>query len=131
VRHQLSHAQKKARVDTSFKLFVLLDQYSELYFEGIAAGDESWVCYFIESDSMFARRRQEAIPRLRPGILIKKGLTMMFSTAQQLVSLNALLKRQKYNQECFGQNILPSLRHEKKRFRARERRSIFFCTCTT
>jgi hypothetical protein len=54
------------------ELLVLLDQYSELQFEGIATGDESWVCHFIESDLMLARRREEVIPRLRPGISIKK-----------------------------------------------------------
>jgi hypothetical protein len=43
-----------------------------LQVEGIATGDESWVYYFIESGSMFARRHEEVIPRLRPGIAIKK-----------------------------------------------------------
>jgi hypothetical protein len=52
---------------------VLLDQYSELQFEEIATGDESWVCYHVESDSMFARRREEVIPRLRSGISIKNS----------------------------------------------------------
>jgi hypothetical protein len=53
---QLSHPQKNFRVDTSVEWLVLLDQYSESHFEGIATGDESWVWYFIESGSIFARR---------------------------------------------------------------------------
>jgi hypothetical protein len=70
--HRLPDLQKKLRIDTSVELLALMDQYSELQFEGIATGDESWVCYVIESDSMFARRREEVIPRLRPRISIKK-----------------------------------------------------------
>jgi len=83
VPYQLSDPQKKFRVDTSVELFALLDQYSELQFEGIATGDESWVCYLIESDSMFARRREEVIPRLRPEISIKKVMITVFFTARQ------------------------------------------------
>jgi hypothetical protein len=64
--HQLYDREKKFRVKTSVGLLALQDQYSELQFEGIATGDESCACYFIESDSMFARRREEVIPRLRP-----------------------------------------------------------------
>jgi hypothetical protein len=48
--HTTSNLQKKFRVETSVELLALLDQYSELHFEGITSGDESWVCYFIESD---------------------------------------------------------------------------------
>jgi hypothetical protein len=71
VRHQRYERQKEFRAETSVELLVLLDQYSELQFEGIATGDEPWVCYLIESESTFARRREEVIPRLRPGISMK------------------------------------------------------------
>jgi hypothetical protein len=70
--HQLSDAQDKFRVDTSVELLALLDQCSELQFEGIATRDGSWVCYLIESKSMFVRRPKEVIPRLRPGMSIRK-----------------------------------------------------------
>jgi hypothetical protein len=76
---QLSRAQKQFRVDISIELPALLDQYSELQFEGIATGDESWVCYRFESDSMFARRREEVILKLRPRISIKKVMITVFS----------------------------------------------------
>jgi hypothetical protein len=72
VPYQLSDPQKNCCVDTSVELLALLDQYSELQFEGIVTGDESWVCYHIESDSIFRRQREEVIRRLRPGIWIKK-----------------------------------------------------------
>jgi hypothetical protein len=39
---------------------------------------------------------------------------------RQSIALDALLKGQKYNQEYFVQDILPSLLHEKKRFHARK-----------
>jgi hypothetical protein len=103
-----------------------LDQYSELQFEGIATGDESLVCYVIESNSMFARPHEEMIPRLRSGISIKKVMIPVFFTARQLIVLDYLPKGQKYNQEYFVQNVLPSLLHEKKCFfSARKPRSIF------
>jgi hypothetical protein len=41
VPDQLFDPQKKLRIDTSLELLALLDQYSELQFEGIATGDES------------------------------------------------------------------------------------------
>jgi hypothetical protein len=41
---------------------------------------------------MFARRREEVIPRLRSGISIKKVMIMVFFTAWQLIALNALPK---------------------------------------
>jgi hypothetical protein len=84
---------------------VLLDQYSELQFEGIATSDESWACYLIESDSMFARRREEVTPRFRSGISIKKIMMTADFTVRQLIAVNALSKGQKYNQEDLVQNI--------------------------
>jgi hypothetical protein len=53
------------RLDTSVESLALLNQYSELQFEGIAIGDEPWICYVIESDSMFACRCEEVIPGFR------------------------------------------------------------------
>jgi hypothetical protein len=103
----------------------LLDQYSELQFEGIATGNESWVCYLIESDSMFARWREEVIPRLRLGISIKKVMITVFFTARQLITLDTLPKGQKYSQEYFVQNKLPSFLNEKKRF-SRQKTAINF-----
>jgi hypothetical protein len=64
---------EKFRIDTSVEFPALLDQYFELQFDGIATSDASWVCYRIEADSMFARRREEVILRLRPGISINKS----------------------------------------------------------
>jgi hypothetical protein len=72
VPHQPSERQKKLCVEASGELLTLLDLDSELQFEGIATDDESWVCYLIESDSIFGRRREEVITRLRSGISIKK-----------------------------------------------------------
>jgi hypothetical protein len=95
VPHQISDPQEKFRLQTSVELLALLDQYAELQLEGIATCDESWVCYLTQSDSMFACRREEVIPRLRPGISINKVMMTVFSTARQLVALDALSKGQK------------------------------------
>jgi hypothetical protein len=76
---QRSDSETKFHVDTSVELLALLDQYSELQFERIATGDEPWVSYVIESDSIFARRREEMIPKFRPGISIKKVMIPVFS----------------------------------------------------
>jgi hypothetical protein len=114
VLHQLSDRPKKLRVDTSGELLALLDQYSELQFEGIATSDELWACYLLESDSMFAGQPEEVIPRLRPGMSIKKVMIAVWFTAWQLIGLNSLPKGQRHNQESFVQNILLSLRNEKK-----------------
>jgi hypothetical protein len=83
ISDHLSDPQTKFRVDTLVELLVIMDRYSELQFEGIATSDESWVCYLIKSDSMFARRREQVIPRLRPRISIKKVMITAFCTAQQ------------------------------------------------
>jgi hypothetical protein len=116
IQHQLSDPQKKFRRETSVELLALLDQYSELEFEGIATGDKSWVFYLIESDSTFARRGEEVIAGLRPGISIKRVMIAVFFTARQLSALDALPNGQKYNQEYFVQDILPSLLTETERF---------------
>jgi hypothetical protein len=113
---QRSDRQKKVHVETSVELRTLLDQYSELQFEGIAVGDESWVCCLTEFDSMFAHRLEKVIPRLRPRTLIKKVIISVFFTARQFIAVDAFPKRQKYNQEYFVHNIFPLLLNEKKRF---------------
>jgi hypothetical protein len=65
------------------------------------------------------------ISRLKPGISIKKVMMTVFSTARQLIVLDAFPKGQKYNQEYFVQNIFPPLLNEKKRF-SRQRTAINF-----
>jgi hypothetical protein len=69
-----------------------------LLLEGIATGNDSWTCHFVESESMFARRREEVIPRLRRVISIKKVMITLFFTLRQVIALDALLQEQKYNQ---------------------------------
>jgi histone-lysine N-methyltransferase SETMAR len=105
---------EKLRLDTSVELFALLEQYSELQFEGIATGDKLWVYFILESDSMFAAGLNEVILRLRPGILIKNIMISVVFTARQLIALDALPKGQKWNQEYFTQNVFSSLLNEKK-----------------
>jgi hypothetical protein len=55
----------------------------------------------------------------------------MFSTAQQFIALDALLKGQKYNQEYFVQKIFPSLLTEKTRFPRQKAAISFLCAWTT
>jgi hypothetical protein len=90
--HSLSDPHKNFRVDTSIELLASLDQYSELQLEGIATGDESWVCDCIESDSMFAGRHEEVIPRLRLRISIKKVMITDFSGSRQSIPRMPSLK---------------------------------------
>jgi hypothetical protein len=54
-----------------------------------------------------------------------------FFTARQLITLDALPKGQKDNQECFIENILPSLLNEKNRFSRQKIAIIFLCPWTT
>jgi hypothetical protein len=96
--HELTDPQKKFRVNTSVELLALLNQYSEIQFEGIATGDELWVCYQIESESMLAHRREKVIPRLRPGISIEKVMITVLFTVWQLTALDALSQGYKYDQ---------------------------------
>jgi hypothetical protein len=77
---------------------------------------------------MLARRREKVLPRLRPGLSIKQVMIPTFFTARQSITLDAVRKTQKYNQEDFVQNILLSLLNEKKHFHARNERSIILCT---
>jgi hypothetical protein len=95
---QRSDSETTFRVDTSVELRALLDQYSELQFERIATGDESWLCDLIESNSMFVRGREEMIPRLKSGISIKKVMIPVFSTTRQLIALDDIPTGQKCNQ---------------------------------
>jgi hypothetical protein len=74
---------------------------------------------------MFARQREEVIPRLRLGISIKKVMILVFFIARHFIALDALYKGQKYKQEYFVQNILPSLFNEKKRL-SRQKSVITF-----
>jgi hypothetical protein len=64
------------------------------------------------------------IPRLRPGVSIKKVMITVFPAARQLISLDALPKGQKSNQEHFVQNNIPPLLNEKKRFSRQKQRLI-------
>jgi hypothetical protein len=86
-----------------------------LQFEEIATGDKPSVSCYIESDWMFADRREEVIPRLRPGISIEPVMITVFFTARQLIALDVLPKGQRYDQEYFVQKILLSLLHDRKR----------------
>jgi hypothetical protein len=51
--------------------------------------------------------------------------------ARQSIALDYLPKGQKYNQEYFVQNMLPSLLSEKKRFSRQKTAINFLCTSTT
>jgi hypothetical protein len=58
--------------------------------------DESWVYYFIEFDSIFARQFGEVISKLRRGISTRKVIITAFFRARQLIVMDALHKWQKY-----------------------------------
>jgi hypothetical protein len=47
-------------------------------FANTMTGDESWFCLSYESDSMFARTRDEAIPRMSQKIRNEKVVMAMF-----------------------------------------------------
>jgi hypothetical protein len=74
---------------------------------------------------MFPRRREEVMPKPRPGISIKKVMIGMFFTARWLIALDVLSKGQKYNQDYFVQSMLSSLLNEKKHF-SRQKIAIDF-----
>jgi hypothetical protein len=80
--HQFSEVQKKLRFETSVELLALFDQYSEFHVDGIAASDEPWFCYLIDSESLSARQSEEVTPRLRPGFSIKIVMMRFFASTR-------------------------------------------------
>jgi hypothetical protein len=72
VPHFLSEAQKLARVKASKAMLDILRESETNHFEGIATGDESWFRYISPSSQMFARSREDVIPRTRQAIGAKK-----------------------------------------------------------
>jgi hypothetical protein len=63
--------------------------------------------------------------KVRTGNFDQKVRIPVFSTARQVIALDAVPKWQKSSQEYFAQNMLPSLRNEKKRF-SRQNTAITF-----
>jgi hypothetical protein len=103
----------------------------ELQFEGIATSDESWVCYFIESDSMFARRREKVIPGPRPGISIKKIMITVFSQRGSQLPCMSSLKSRNTTKNILFRRYFRLCSKRKNVSHARKPQLIFLCTWTT
>jgi hypothetical protein len=57
---------------------------------GRTTGDEPWLRYEYESDSMFAPSADMVLPRLRARFQMKKTMITVFFTATRLIILNSL-----------------------------------------
>jgi hypothetical protein len=128
VPHFLSPAQKVARVEASKTILWVLQDAEWNDFEGIATSDESWFRYCYPSSIMFARAPSEVMPRTRQRIRAKKRMIMIFFIARQLILLDVLPKRSKFNHQSFIHYVLPDLKTENRNFRRWMPLAIFGCT---
>jgi hypothetical protein len=118
VPHFLSAVPDVARVKASKTIFRVLQDVESNDFEGIATGNESWFRYCYSSSTMFAREPSEVILRTRQTIGVKTMITIFF-TARQLILLDVLPKRSRFNQRHFIDYVFPDLKTENLNFRRR------------
>jgi hypothetical protein len=114
VSHSLSAAQKREWVTQSRLMLDLLRQHQAADFKAIATKDESWLCYVYPSRTMFARSRNQVTPCLRNEMDASKVIITLFFTGNQILMLNALQKRCKFNQDYFLEQVLPSLARQRR-----------------
>jgi hypothetical protein len=87
VPHDLSAKDNAKRVFDAGTLLQALRNDQSQNFSHIMTGDESWFSSNYESLTMFARVRDEVVPRVLPTIGSKKVLVTIFVTANRLVKL--------------------------------------------
>jgi hypothetical protein len=94
-------------------------------FSRIVTGDESWFWYSYQYDHMFARSRDDVIPRTKATIGAQKVMLTIFFSGVRLINLNALPPRARFTQEYFMNSILPDIANKMGRIFQRVRRRIF------
>jgi hypothetical protein len=106
--------------DQSEMLLDMRQLHAEHNFEGITAGDESWLLYTTYGDSMFATSAREMVPRTKQNTSAKKTMVTIFFTSTRLLVLNFLPKGTKFNQDYFIDTVLPNLYSERRRIARRK-----------
>jgi hypothetical protein len=112
VLHAFSATDKAKRVVDARTLFQALRKDRSQNFAHIMTGDESWFYYNYESPTVFARARDEVVPRVPRTIGSKKVMVTIFFTANRLLTLVSLPQGQKYNKEYFINEILEGINLE-------------------
>jgi hypothetical protein len=105
VPDDLSATDKARRVVDAQTLLQALRNDQSQNFSHIMTGDESWFYYNYESPTMFARARDEVVPRVSPTIGSPNMMAIIFFTANGLVKLVSVPQGQKYNKEYFINEI--------------------------
>jgi hypothetical protein len=103
--------KEKRVVNARTKLQALRNDQSQ-NFSHVMTEDKSWFYYNYELPTMFARARDEVVPRESPTIRSKKVIVTIFFTANRLVKLVYLPQGQKYNKKYFINEILEGINQE-------------------
>jgi hypothetical protein len=112
VPHDFSATDKAKRVVDARTLLQALRNDQSHNFSHIMTGDESWFYYNDESPTMFARARDEVVPRVSPTIGSKKVMVTIFFTTNRFVKLVSSPQGQKYNKKHFINEILEGINQE-------------------
>jgi hypothetical protein len=108
----LSATDRANQVVDARTLFQALRNDQSQNFSHIMTGDETWFYYNYEPPTIFARARDEVVPRVSPTIGSKKVIVTIFFTANRLVTLVYLPRGQKYNKEYFINEILEGINQQ-------------------
>jgi hypothetical protein len=109
VSHDPSTTYKAKRVVDARTLLQALRKDQSQNFSHTMNGDKSWFYYNYESPTMFARARDEVVPRVSPTIGSIRVMVTIFFTANRLVKLVYLPQEQKYNKKYFINEILEGI----------------------
>jgi hypothetical protein len=106
-------------------IFSVLRRQTLLSFSQIVTGDEFWFLYLYQSDYMFARSRDEVIPRTKATIGAQNVMLTIFVGGVKLVSINALPAGARVTQEHLINSILFDIVNERGRIVQRVRPGDF------
>jgi hypothetical protein len=112
VYHDLRAIDKGTGIVDARTLLQALRNDQSRGFIHIMTGHKSWFYYNYESPTMFAGARDEVVPRVSPTIRSKKVMITTFFTANRLVKLVYLPRRQKYNKEYVINKMLKGVNQE-------------------
>jgi hypothetical protein len=79
---------------------------------------------------MFAKSRDEIIPKTKQTIAAQKVMLTIFFTGTKLVILTALPPGGRFTQDYFINTVLHDIIHERGQILRRARRGDFLCTWT-
>jgi hypothetical protein len=110
--HDLAASRKAKRaVDMRMVLQALRNEQSQNW-SYIMTGDDRWFYDNSDSPTIFARARDEVVPRVSRTIGSKKVMVIIFFTVNRLLKRAYLSQGQKYNKEYFVNEILEGISQE-------------------